>query len=107
MARISINGVDFTVSGRSVSITNGTVTVDGSTVATNIFSDGDARIIWEGDLVSLKTDASVTCENVHGDVSVKGSLHCKDVQGSVSASGSVRCGKVGGSLNASGSVRIS
>lgn len=101
---VIINGQRF--DGNNVSIINGVVVIDGNTTSLNGLS-GVVKIEVQGNLTSLKTDASVTVNgSVLGDVSCGGSLHCGDVGGSASSGGSVKCDKVGGSLNAGGSVRI-
>lgn len=65
------------------------------------------HIIWESDLASLKTDASVTCQNVRGNLGAGGSVTCNDVHGSVNCGGNLRAsGHIGKSINAGGSVRI-
>lgn len=103
-SRITINGVTIEVEGSNVSVRNGTIYVDGATVQSGL--SGDVHIIWEGDLARLEADGSVTCRNVHGDVTAGGSVQCKDISGKISAGGSVKASKCGGSINAGGSVRI-
>ena len=105
MSRITVNGQSFNVSGGSVSIINGVIVVGGNTVISGL--SGDVNIKWEGDLTSLKTDSSVTCGNVGGNVEAGGSVNCNDVKGSVSCGGSLRAsGHIGKSISAGGSVKI-
>jgi len=102
MATVTIDGRSF--SGRSVSIINGRVIIDG--VAQGGTLSGVVEIkITEGVLAELKTDASVSCGSVTGNVSAGGSVNCDRVGGSVTAGGSVNCDDVGGSVSAGGSVR--
>lgn len=103
--RITVDGQTFTVEGNNVSIINGVVTVGGSTVISGL--TGNVNIKWEGDLASLKTDASVTCRDVNGSVEAAGSVNCGNVSGSVNAGGSIKAsGHIGKSINAGGSVKI-
>lgn len=60
--------------------------------------------VTEGSLVSLETDASVTCGDVTGDVDAGGSVTSKTVGGSVDAGGTVKCGDIRGNVNAGGSI---
>lgn len=117
---VSINGTSY--SGNSVSIINGKVYIDG------VLQNGDGaplsgvvKVEVEGNLTSLKTDASVVvkgnvtgdvdaggsvqCGNVGGSVDSGGSTQCDDVNGDVDAGGSVTCGNVKGDVDAGGSVR--
>jgi len=105
MAKITINGNTFEVSGNNVSIINGTVRVDGNVVVSGL--SGGVNIKWEGGLASLTTDSSVTCTDIHGSVNAGGSVHCNDISGSVSADGSVKAsGHIGKQISAGGSVKI-
>lgn len=108
-ARITVNGVDVGA-GRDISIINGVVTVDGQKVDMDVIGTciqpGIVKIIVEGgDIHELKTDASVTCQDVTGNVDAGGSVRCRDVGGKVDAGGSIDCGEVHGSVDAGGSVR--
>lgn len=120
MGTININGVVY--EGNNLSIVNGVVKIDG------VIQKGDhlekkiceVRVL-SGTIGALRTDASVTCQdvtgkidaggsvsvsgNVGGDIDAGGSIQCGDVKGNVDAGGSVQCGKVGGSVDAGGSVR--
>lgn len=104
MSNITIDGKNFHVTGRNIIIRNGTVTVDGITITTGLV--GDVHVKFDGDLASLQSDGSVTCGNVHGDVSAGGSVQCGDVGKGINAGGSVRAGKVGGSMSAGGSIKV-
>lgn len=99
---IQINGKTY--QGRSVSIVNNRVVIDGIDVTDKDMPKTILDIHVTGDLVSLETTASVSCENVQGDVIAKGSVNCDDIKGSVYASGSVNCSRVGGNVRARGSV---
>lgn len=100
--RISINGHVF--SGQNVDIVGGNVYING------VKQEGDklqgvveVRIL-EGTVNNLKSDASISCGNVGGDVHASGSVQCDNVKGSINAGGSVQADDVGGSINAGGSV---
>lgn len=77
--RIIVNSISFDVEGENVSIRNGTLYVSGASVASGL--NGTVHIIWEGELASLETDASVECQNVYGNVTAGHSVHCKSVPG--------------------------
>lgn len=104
MARITIDGRSF--QGKSISIRNGVVTIDGVAQDGTLNGVVEVRVI-EGVLGRLDCDASVTCGPVSGDVSAGGSVTCDAVGGSVSAGGSVTCDDVRGGVSAGGSVRMS
>jgi hypothetical protein len=79
-----------------------TVTINGS----HIFQTSNCiQINIEGDVHSVDSQGSVTCENVTGDVNTQGSVTCHDVGGEVDTQGSVRCENVKGSISTMGSVR--
>lgn len=101
MATINIDGRVF--SGRSVSIRNGVVTIDGARQDGTLSGQVEIKIT-EGVLERLEADGSVTCGEVRGDVMAGGSVRCGDVGGTVQAGGSITCGNVRGSLMAGGSV---
>ncbi len=102
MARIVIDGVEFV--GNSVDIKNNRISIDGTPQDGLLSGVVEVRVI-EGELGSLRSDAAVTCGQVHGDVSAGGSITCQNVGGNVHAGGSVRAGAVTGSITAGGSVR--
>jgi hypothetical protein len=102
MATIIIDGRTF--SGRSVSIINSKVTIDGVVQDGSLSGVVEIRIT-EGVLQELNCDAAVNCGEVRGNVRAGGSVNCDNVGGSVNASGSVNCGNVGGGVNAGGSAR--
>jgi hypothetical protein len=101
-----INGrhIELPPGAHNVSIINGKVMIDGKEFDGDC--DGKDAIvkIEQGEVVSVKSDRSVTCGNVKGDVSAQGSVNCDDVGGCVTAGGSVNCDGVGGSVSAGGSV---
>ncbi len=101
--RIIINGVTYE-GVRSVSVVNGVVTIDGKRQDSTVSGVVEVRVL-DGVLGELRTDASVTCGEVRGNVHAGGSVKCAGVGGSISAGGSVRCASVDGSINAGGSVR--
>lgn len=96
---INYNGKEY--EGTSISVINGTVIIDGKVVE----EDNKASVIHiHGDVGELKTDKSVNCNNVKGDVDAGGSVNCSNVGGDVDAGGSVNAGKVQGNVDAGGSV---
>lgn len=101
MASINIGGRLFT--GRSISIINGRVTIDGVTESDAVSGVVEIKIT-EGVLGELRTDASVSCLAVTGNVDAGGSVSCGRVGGSVRAGGSVSCDDVAGSVSAGGSI---
>jgi hypothetical protein len=101
--RITINGVTYE-GARSVAVVNGVVTIDGNRQDSAVSGVVEVRVL-DGVLGELRTDASVTCGEVRGNVHAGGSVKCAGVGGSISAGGSVRCASVDGSINAGGSVR--
>jgi hypothetical protein len=102
LATINIGGRSFV--GHSVSIINGVVTIDGVRQDGTVSGVVEVRVT-EGVLGELRTDRSVTCGDVRGNVHAGGSVQCDGVGGSVQAGGSVQCDAVGGSVMAGGSVR--
>jgi hypothetical protein len=98
MPTIRINGFEVSF-GRSISIQNGRVTVDGKDVT----PEGKSiKVEIHGNVDSLDIDS---CDKVQvsGDVGsheVKaGDVTCRDVSGSVSTmAGDVNCNNVGGSV---------
>lgn len=99
---ITINGKTY--KGRSVSVNNNKVYIDGKRVDDKELPSTILEIEVKGDLVELTADGSVNCDNVKGDVKAGGSVNCDDVGGNVDAGGSVNCDDVRGSVNAGGSV---
>jgi|FAXJ01.1.fsa_nt_gi hypothetical protein len=82
MSTVTINGKTY--SGRSVSILNGVVVIDG------IKQDGDklsgiVRIEVKGNLDSLKADAPVVVNGNVGSVEANGPVTCGNVTGDVKA----------------------
>lgn len=100
MNTVTINGKTYSSDG-NISVVNGNVVIDGSTVDT---AKNVLRIEVTGTLNNLTTDLSVNCDDVQGSVEAGGSVNCDNVGGDVSAGGSVNCDTVRGSVNAGGSV---
>jgi len=68
--RITINGQVFQTDGSSqIVVNNGTVTVGGKVVVSGL--NGVVQVKWEGPLASLRSDASVTCGDVTGNVDAR------------------------------------
>lgn len=104
MATMSVNGI--TVTGNSISVVNGKVIVDGIEISGN-FSGNVELKITEGIVQNIRTDRSVNCGAVGGNVDAGGSVNCDDVRGSVNAGGSVNCDDIGGDVRAGGSIHRS
>jgi hypothetical protein len=117
---ININGQVY--EGNNVSIINGVVKIDGVIQSGEHLEKKICEIrVIDGTIGALRTDASVYCQDVGGnidaggsvtvqgsvggEVDAGGSIKCGDVGGNVDAGGSVTCGKVIGSIDAGGSVR--
>ncbi len=110
MAKITINGTSINLSGRSVTIVDGKVIIDGQDVTPanskviNIEVHGDVHDICADACSSISVSGSV------GDVSTKsGNVVCTDVLGSIrTVSGDVRCHDVRGPVESvSGDVMAS
>ena len=99
---VTINGKKFEAHGNNVSVSSGAVYVDGVKIEDGL--SGVVDIVWDGPLASLEAEGSVTCGDVHGDVTGGNSVTCKNVRGSVKAGNSVTCRDVGGSCRAGNSV---
>ncbi len=106
MARLNIrvNGKSISVEGNNVSIINDTVMVDGKVIKRS--ASGVVKVVVQGTINELRTDASVECGDVAGSVEAGGSVNCKNVGKDVDAGGSVNSMKVGGDIDAGGSVVI-
>jgi hypothetical protein len=102
MNEVRINGRTYRGS-HSVVVTNGCVVIDGKRVTDGVPKD-ILQIEVIGTLDELKTDLSVNCDNVTGNVEAGGSVNCDNVGGNVHAGGSVNCDDIGGSVNAGGSI---
>lgn len=104
MNKIIVNGKAYEVgSGKSISVINGVVMVDGKQVGDEV--SGVVEIKFEGDLASLKTDANVTCKNVNGGIEAGGNVSCDNVVGTIDAGGNVSCDDVSGDIDAGGNVQ--
>ena len=99
---IQINGKIYP-NGKSVVIRGNSIVIDGKRVEENV--SGVVEVKVEGTLATLETDASVSCDDVAGNVTAGGSVNCDNVMGSVQSGGSVNCDDVGGSVQAGGSIR--
>ncbi len=98
MGSCTIDGKTF--SGKTISIVNGKVVVDGVEQEGNLV--GDINITVNGDVETLEnTSGDVKANNVGSIHTVSGDIECGNVSGSVSTvSGDVECrGKIGGNVN--------
>ncbi len=104
--RIVVNGISFEVEGSNVAVRSGTVYVNEVSVCS--VQDQEIHVYWHGDLAQLQASGSVTCGDVHGNVSANGNVDCQDVAGRVSCNGRVQAARAyNNNINANGSVRIS
>ncbi|WCF11617.1 hypothetical protein NDS46_30185 (plasmid) [Paenibacillus thiaminolyticus] len=104
MNTIIINGQRIQVSGKSISITNDSVLVDGQPVKNDL--SGIVQVVFEGDLGTLFSSSNVIVNgNVHRDIIADGSVSCSYVGKNIDAGGSVSCGDVKGNVTAGGAVK--
>ncbi len=103
--RIVVNGTTIEVEGSNVTIRSGTVYVDEVSICS--VQDQEIHVYWHGDLAQLQAGGSVTCGDVHGNVTANGSVDCQDVAGRISSNGRVQAARAYNNINANGSVRIS
>lgn len=103
MATIIIDGKVF--SGNNLTIRNGVVIIDGKSQDGTVSGVVEIKVT-EGTIGKLETDASVTCNDVGGDVSAGGSVSCRNIAGGVMAGGSVTASNVGRNIQAGGSVSV-
>lgn len=107
MQKIKVNGMELEVpDGANVSINNGVVTINGSTV----HNVGGANIVIssQGAKFTLKCDKDVTVDgDVNGGIEAKGNVTCRNVTGGVESEGDVKCGNVTGGIEAKGNVACS
>lgn len=99
---ITINGKTY--HGNNVSIIGGRVIIDGVEQKGDPLSGRVEVVVVSGMIENLRTDASVQCGAVGGNVDAGGSVDCDEVRGNVTAGGSVNCNDVGKSISAGGSV---
>lgn len=94
---------NFRMSGQSICISNGIITINGKTVNTG--DEKEIHIVIEGNCDSIDVDYCQSIE-VQGSVSngiktISGDVKCAgDISGSVNTmSGDVRASKIGGSVS--------
>jgi hypothetical protein len=103
--KVTINGME--IEGENISIIGGKLNVDGIEVKDWPLTERVKIVVVEGAIKSLRTDASVECGSVSGNVHAGGSVKCAGINGSASAGGSITAGShLGGNISAGGSVRI-
>lgn len=99
-----------TFSGRSLTISNNRIIIDGVDITANLPDQKTFNIDVTGDVDRIDVDA---CQKIHVNGSVgqvqttSGDVECGDVRGSITTmSGDVDCGNVGGSIQTmSGDVK--
>lgn len=109
--RIQINGLTIDVpEGASVSFQNGELYLDNvkfnhkDLTKTHTTPQINIQMI-SGSIKELKSDGSINCSDVDGNVTAAGSVNCDDVNGNIKAGGSVNCDSVGGNVTAGGSIK--
>lgn len=103
MSTIIINGKKITVDGNNISISNGTVTVDGKVIVTEIGATPEIK--WEGPAANIRIDqGNLTCQDVSGDVEVGGSMKCRSISKSAQVGGSLTADSIEGNVTAGGSI---
>lgn len=103
MATFSINGISIQA-GRNITINGDKVMIDGV-----LHADIEPRTIMEiriieGTIENVRSDMSITCGDVTGNVDAGMTVNCGNVGGDVDAGMSVNCGSVGGDVDAGMSV---
>ncbi|WP_084659725.1 hypothetical protein [Vibrio sonorensis] len=97
--KISINGTTHITSGRSITVSNGKVIIDGKDVTPET---KEISILIEGDVESLQADACDVIDvkgNVGKIITQSGDVRCGEVGRSVTTmSGDVFCGGVSGGV---------
>ncbi len=109
---IIINGKKYNSSGKSISIINGHVTVDGKELTDlSGIEEKEIKIEIQGDIDVLDVDhcQQVSLQSCGSVKTMSGSVKCQgDIEGSVNTmSGSVKCGgEIKGSVSSmSGSIK--
>lgn len=64
----------------------------------------EIKIVWQGDVLDLYSDFSVSCCDVQGNIDAGGHVDCDSVAGNVTAGGHVTCDDVAGNVQAGGNV---
>lgn len=98
MGIITVNGKTY--EGNSVTVSNGTVIIDGKVQHDE--SSPQITISVDGDIKSLDVDTGKVSVNGNvGGIAVDcGDIECKDVVGHIKVdTGNVSCGNVGGSVS--------
>lgn len=96
--QVTIDGRTFT--GRSVSIINGKVIVDGKEQDGQLVGPVSVTVNGDVEVLDNPTGTVSVTGSVGAVKTMSGDVHCKDVSGSVSTmSGDVTCGTIGGSAS--------
>jgi len=96
-----VESIQVRKDNKNFSSSSQTIIINGK----HIFSSNNCiSINVEGDVHSVDSQGSVTCQNVTGNIKTQGSVTCGDVGKNIDTQGSVRCGDVGGKIDTQGSV---
>jgi hypothetical protein len=98
---IIVNDQEYDVSGNNIIINDGQVIVDGKVIKKGV--SGTIKVIFKGDLASLRCGSATVYGNIKGDVDCT-SLNCGDVGGDVDAT-SVQCKNVSGDIDATSVIK--
>lgn len=102
MGIININGKIF--EGNNIEINGDKIIIDGVVRRSDVSGVVEVRIL-EGKVWNISSSASITCNDVEGDVQAGGSVSCASIKGDVQAGGSVKAnGDIHGDIMAGGSV---
>lgn len=95
-SEVSINGKSY--KGKDVSISNGTLTVDGVVQDKDISHDVDITVTGDIDILDLNS-GRVEAHSIGQVSTMSGGVRCGDISGSVTTmSGDVRSGRIAGNI---------
>lgn len=106
--KVSVGGKTIIVpNGSSVSVINNKVFINGEPYDGDNFDSKEQiilKIVVEGSIEELKTDANVEVHGKVNKVKADGNVVCTNVDGNVKAGGNVACGKISGKVTAGGNI---
>lgn len=88
MNQIVVNGNRYSVSGKNITVKNGTVYVDDKIIESNL--SGEVTIKFEGDLANLDCNNAIVNGYISGNVDCN-SLKCGNISGNVDATSVICC----------------
>lgn len=93
---INVNGSNFSVQGKNISVVNDKIFVDGKEVVGNL--PPTVHVKFEGDIANLEVVTATISGNVLGNVEAV-TVNCKDVGGNVDAT-TVNANNITGDVDA-------